>query len=160
MLKKRFKKLIAAGVVLMALLPSMSTQAAADSFVVDNDSDSYSNEYTGSWQYLNSGMYGDSRIHWGNSDSLYSWIFNNPSGTGSYDFNVYLANNNFNSNGASYWKDGSGHIGTISQFTAKSGYTKVGWVWLVGGWKYKISVSSYNTGDNLNTGADAIKLSN
>ncbi|PED69774.1 MULTISPECIES: hypothetical protein [Bacillus] len=155
MLKQGIKRVLLASIVTLSLVPAVSAQAAVT--IIDNDSDTFGNYKTGSWSYLNSGKYGDARIHWGISNDEYHWTLKNPDSTGWYKFEAYVNNGSFSTREASYYKDGS-YVGGLNQHTAYGGWNKITDVWMVNGWNYDYSVSAFNRGDNLNTGADAIGL--
>ncbi|KAB2430877.1 hypothetical protein F8168_06670, partial [Bacillus cereus] len=152
MLKKRLKSILGTSFA-AAMLFSATPAFAADTIIADNDSDTYGNYYTGSWQYLNNGGFGDSRIHWGIGDDYYHWTFTHPKSSGWYAWSVYLNNSSFTNHMAQYYKDGS-YVTGINQNTAYSGYNEISTVWLGNGSQYNFSVSAYSNGDPsyINTG--------
>ncbi|HDR6271793.1 TPA: hypothetical protein QCU37_005440 [Bacillus cereus] len=153
MFKKGIKRIFLASIVTLSLVPAVSAQAAVQ--IIDNDSDTYKTYQEGSWEYLRSGKFGDSRIHWGIGNAYYHWVLNNSDSTGWYKMEAYLNNGNFTTRDASYYKDGT-YTGGINQHTAYGGWNKITSVWMVNGWNYDFSLSAYNRGDNVNFGADAI----
>ncbi|MEJ8543778.1 hypothetical protein [Brevibacillus borstelensis] len=164
------KKFLSLGLALsLVVVGNFTLIDGASAKICDNDPTSSSgctHDYDGSWTYKSgqSGSYNkDHRIISERAGTWYEWGMGSlPAGRATLE--AYLANVDFTNREAMYYVSHQGwtyeeHVGSINQYSARSGWNEVGTIRLDSGKTWVILYGEDESGrSNTQTGADAVSL--